>query len=72
MQKNIKKENGITLIALGVTIIVLLIIASIGVYSGKETIKKAQLEEMRTNMLLIQAKSKEYVEEANFKTSFGL
>ena len=67
MQKNIKKENGITLIALGVTIIVLLIIASIGVYSGKETIKKAQLEEMRTNMLLIQAKSKEYVEEANFK-----
>ena len=35
MQKNIKKENGITLIALGVTIIVLLIIASIGVYSGK-------------------------------------
>ena len=60
MQKNIKKENGITLIALGVTIIVLLIIASIGVYGGKETIKKAQLEEMRTNMLLIQAKSKEY------------
>ena len=67
MQKNIKKENGITLIALGVTIIVLLIIASIGVYGGKETIKKAQLEEMRTNMLLIQAKSKEYVEEAHFK-----
>ena len=61
MQKNIKKENGITLIALGVTIIVLLIIASIGVYGGKETIKKAQLEEMRTNMLLIKAKSKEYV-----------
>ena len=61
MQKNIKKENGITLIALGVTIIVLLIIASIGVYSGKETIKQAQLEEMRTTMLLIQAKSKEYV-----------
>ena len=65
--KKIRSEKGITLVALGVTIIVLLIIASIGVYGGKETIKRAELEEMRTNMLLIQAKSKEYVEEANFK-----
>lgn len=63
----IGNEKGITLVALAVTIIVLLILASIGVNYGRDTIKKAQLEELRTNMLLIEAKAKEYVEEANFK-----
>ncbi len=62
-----KKNKGITLVSLMVTVIVLLIIASITVYTGKEVIKKAQLEELRTNMLMIQAKAKEYVELANFK-----
>lgn len=63
----IRGNKGITLIALVITIVVLLIIATISVYSGKETIKKAKLEELKTNMLLIQAKAKEYVENANFK-----
>lgn len=62
-----KKEQGITLIALSVTIIVLLIIAGISVYSGKDIIKKGKLEELRTNMLLIQVKARETVEQANFK-----
>lgn len=63
----IRENKGITLIALVITIVVLLIIAGITVYSGKETIKKAKLEELKTNMLLIQAKAKECVENANFK-----
>lgn len=63
----IRGNKGITLIALVITIVVLLIIATISVYSGKETIKKAKIEEVKTNMLLIQAKAKEYVENANFK-----
>ena len=67
MKKIIEKNNGVTLLVLVITIVVLLIIAGITVYGGKETIKKAKLEELKTNMLLIQAKSKEYVEEANFK-----
>ena len=50
-----------------ITIVVLLIIASIGVYSGKETIQKANLEAIRTNMLLIEAKAKGVVEKANFQ-----
>ena len=37
----IKENKGVTLVALTITIVVLLIIASIGVYSGKETIQKA-------------------------------
>ena len=62
-----KKNEGVTLISLVITIIILLIIAGISVYSGKDVIKKAQLEELKTNMLLIEAKAKGYVEEANFK-----
>lgn len=62
-----KKNRGVTLISLIITIIVLLIIAGISIHSGKEVIRKAQLEQLKTNMLLIKAKAKEYVEEANFK-----
>ena len=66
MEKKIK-EKGITLIALTVMITILLIIAGITIYGGKGTIEKAELEELKTNMLLIEAKAKEYVENANFK-----
>lgn len=67
MQKILKGSKGVTLVALVVTIIVMLIIASIAVNSGTGTIKKAQLEELKTNMLLIEAKAKGLVEEVNFK-----
>ena len=63
----VKNNKGITLIALTITIIILLILASKTIYSGKESIKKAQLESLKTNMLLIKAKAKEYVEQASFK-----
>lgn len=63
----IRKENAITLISLAITVIVILIISSVATYSGKEIIRKGKLEELRTNMLLIQAKAKEYVEDANFR-----
>ena len=63
----VKNNKGITLIILIFTIIILLILASITIYSGKESIKKAQLESLKTNMLLIKAKAKEYVEQASFK-----
>ena len=63
----LKENRGVTLIALTVTIIVLLIIAGIAVYNGRETIQKANLEAIRTNMLLIEAKARGLVEEANFQ-----
>lgn len=66
--REIKNEiQGITIISLIVTIVILIILAGIGVNSGKDVIIKAKLEELRTNMLLIEAKAKEYVENANFK-----
>ena len=62
-----RKERGVTLVALVITVVVLLIIASIAVYSGSDTVRKAKLEELRTNMLLIEAKARGLVEEVNFK-----
>lgn len=66
-KKLINNQRGISLITLVVTIIVLLIIAGIGINVGTNSIKKVELEELKTNMLLIEAKAREYVEEANFK-----
>lgn len=63
---NLRKKEGITLVALVVTVILLGILASIGAYYGNEVIKNANLESLKTDMLLIQAKAKEYVEEVNF------
>ena len=67
MKKIYKNEKVITLVALTITIILMLIIASITIYSGKSVIKEAKLEELKTNMLLIEAKARECVEDANFK-----
>ena len=70
--ENIKRQTqGVILITLTVTIVVLTILAGIAFYSGKETIQKAKLEELKTNMLLIQAKAREYVEEVNFRMGIG-
>ena len=67
MLKKIKNQNGVTLLILVVMIIVMLIIAGITIYSGTGAIKRASLENLKTNLLLIQAKTKEYVEEVSFK-----
>ena len=64
---DIKNNKGITLVALVTTVVILLIIAGISVYSGMGIIRYAKIEELRTNMLLIKAKGKEYLEVANFR-----
>ena len=63
-----KKENnkGVTLIALAITIAVLIIIASITIKFGSESKNKAKVQNIKTNMLLIEAKTKEFVENANY------
>lgn len=60
-------NKGISLVALTIAIVILIIFAGIAIYGGGDTIKKAQVEELKTNMLLMQAKAKEYVEDATFK-----
>ena len=65
MEKN--NQRGITLIVLTITIIILMILAVITIHTGTESIQKANLEGLKTNMLLIETKAREYVENASFK-----
>lgn len=64
MNKN--NQKGVTLLVLIIIISVLLILAGIIVYAGVGSIKKENLEGLKTNMLLIQTKAKEFVENASF------
>ena len=63
-----REQKGITLIVITLTVIVMLIIASITVYYGTDLIQNAKLQDLKTNMLLIQAKTKSGVEEVNFQS----
>ena len=62
-----KETKGITMIALTITIVVMIILAGITVQYGMGLLQNVKLQDLRTNMLLIQAKAKEYVEEVNFQ-----
>lgn len=61
----LRNNKGITMVALIITIIVMLILAMITIDYGQDIIKKTKIESFKTNMLLIEAKAKEYVEKAN-------
>lgn len=60
------EEKGITLTTLVITVIVMIIIASVGIYVGTNIIKQANLQNINTNMMLIQAKVKTISEQAKF------
>lgn len=64
-----KNEKGITLVILTITIIVMMILAGIAVHYSRDLIRNAKLQDLKTNMLLIQAKAKECVEEVSFQTA---
>ena len=63
----LKKNNGITIVTLVITIIVLLILAGISITEGNNLIKKAKTESLITNMIMVKSKSKVYAEETNSK-----
>lgn len=54
MKNSCKKENGITLMSLVITIVILLILASIATYSGIEVIKSSKLTKFTTEMKIMQ------------------
>ena len=62
----VNNQKGITIVVLTITITILIILAGITIYIGKESIKKANLEGLKTNMLLIETKAREFVENASF------
>lgn len=63
-------ENGITLVALIVTIVLLIILASIGVNSGTDTIKNAQFNKFQNELKILQTKVNE-LNQLN-KTDIGI
>ena len=61
-----KENKGITMVALVIIVILLLILVGVSTGTGGNLIKQTKLENLKTNMLLIKVKAKEYVENANF------
>jgi Tfp pilus assembly protein PilE len=66
MIKSLSKKSGITMVALVITIIVMIILASVTIYTGSNIVKQASLQNINTNMMLIQAKTKTIEEQAKF------
>ena len=67
-----KKEKGVTMVVLAITIIVIIILAGVSTYVGTDIIKSAKLQSLSTDMLLIQAKVKTIGEKADFENNNGL
>ncbi len=63
--KKLSKNNGITMVALVITIIVILIIASITITQGSGLMQNTRVETYVTDMITIRAKAKVYAEEVN-------
>ena len=61
--KNIKNNKGITLMALVITIILLIILASIGTYSGIQVVKSAQFTAFSTELKIMQTQVNKLYEE---------
>lgn len=61
-------NKGVTLIALVVTVIVIIILASISITTGSNLIAKSKVENMITNMLIIKSKCRVLEEEIEGKT----
>jgi len=60
-----QNQKGITLVGLLVTVIIILTIAGVCIHTGREILEEAKLEQLKTNMLLIQAKCQSVGEKVN-------
>ena len=70
VMKNKKgNENAITLISLVITIVILLILATIGISTGIETINSSKLTKFNTEMKIMQLKANEWYDEYNQATN---
>ena len=64
---NLKKQRGITLVALIITIILMLILVGVTIKYSGEAIDKAKLEDIKTDMISIKTRAKIIAEQYNFK-----
>lgn len=62
-----KNSKGITMISLAAMIVVLMVLGTITMYYGNSVMTEAKLQDLKTNMLLIQAGLKADLEQYNFE-----
>lgn len=73
MKDVLKNERGITLMALIITVIVLLILASIGIYNGIGTIRSSKYMAFKTELELLQSSvNKIYTENKDDLENYGV
>jgi len=61
-----KKDQGITIVALVITIVIMLILVGVSIKIGTDVISRSQLEDIKTNMLAIQGKARIIKEKNDF------
>ena len=64
-----KNEKGVAIPTLIIIIAVIIIVAIVGIKYGMKMINENQLQDLRTDMLLIQAETKKDLEEDRFQTA---
>lgn len=63
------KQNGVAISVLSIGIVIIIAIASIIVHYVEDMVEENRLQDLRTNMLLIQAETKKDLEEVCFQTA---
>ena len=64
---NLKMEKGITLVALIITIIIMMILIGVTIHFSTNAIDRANLEDIKTDMISIKTRAKIVAEQYNFK-----
>ena len=64
---NLKKENGITIVALVIAVVLMIILVGVAVNYGTDSSNKANLEDIKTNMISIKTRAKIIADHYNIK-----
>ena len=67
----IKLNKGITIISLVITIVLMLILASVTINIGSKEIEKAKLEDLKTTMLLIKGRAQIVADKESFGEEYN-
>ena len=67
--EKMRKQNGVAIPVLIIGIVIIIAIASIIVHYVEDMVEENRLQDLRTNMLLIQAETKKDLEEVCFQTA---
>ncbi len=64
---NLKNKNGITIVALVITVVVMLILVGVTIEMGTKSIDESEKQDIITNMISIKTKAKIVKDKYNFK-----